>query len=129
MEYISTRWYQNLTYSNPVDIWALGTIMAELISLRLSASGKREANQLYKITAVLGDPCENHGTDEGGVQMARDNFGFTFQKIPLKDIASLFDCSVPSRFIECIADLLKYDPAPRLTSFESLFMSTSLLGH
>ncbi|KAF8256388.1 hypothetical protein EI94DRAFT_1872812 [Lactarius quietus] len=103
-----------------------------------SASGKWEADQLYKITEVLGDPCENHGTDEGGVQMVRDNFGFMFQKIPLKDIASLFDRSVPSRFIECIADLLKYNPAPRLTSFEchrrdhilpALFMSTSLLGH
>ncbi|KAF8259941.1 hypothetical protein EI94DRAFT_1706677 [Lactarius quietus] len=103
-----------------------------------SASGKREVDQLYKITEVLGDPCENHGTDEGGVQMARDNFGFMFQKIPLKDIASLFDRSVLSRFIECIADLLKYNPAPQLTSFEchcrdhippALFMSTSLLGH
>ncbi|KAF8274085.1 kinase-like domain-containing protein [Lactarius quietus] len=166
-EYVSTRWYRapevllkSRDYSNPVDMWALGTIMAELVNLRPLFPGKREADQLYKITEVLGDPCENYGTDvrgksfgggiwEGGVKMARDNFGFTFQKIPPKDIASLFDRSVPPRLIECIADLLKYDPAARLTSFEcmahpylfeasshrrdhippALSVSTSLSGH
>lgn len=81
--------------------------------------------------------------------MARDHFGFTFQKIPPRDIASLFDRSVPPRLIECIADLLKYDPATRLTSLDcighpyllevadnlrahippALSVSTSLSGH
>jgi serine/threonine protein kinase len=166
-EYVSTRWYRapevllkSRDYSNPVDMWALGTIMAELVNLRPLFPGKREADQLYKITEVLGDPCENYGFDvrgksfgggkwEGGVQMARDNFGFTFQKISPKDIASLFDRTVPSRLIECIADLLKYDPASRLTSLDcighpylleasghrrdhippALSVSTSLSGH
>ncbi|KAH8997290.1 Pkinase-domain-containing protein [Lactarius akahatsu] len=165
-EYVSTRWYRapevllkSRDYSNPVDMWALGTIMAELVNLKPLFPGKREADQLYKITEILGDPCENYGFDvrgrvfgggrwERGVQMARDNFGFTFQKIPPRDIASLFDRSVPPRLIECIADLLKYDPASRLTSLDcmghpylleagnrrdhippALSVSTSLSGH
>ena len=98
-EYVSTRWYRapevllkSRDYSNPVDMWALGTIMAELVNLRPMFPGKREADQLYKITEILGDPCESYGFDvrgrpfgggrwEGGVQMARDNFGFSFQKV------------------------------------------------
>jgi protein kinase len=98
-EYVSTRWYRapevllkSRDYSNPVDMWALGTIMAELVNLKPLFPGKKEADQLFLITQVLGDPCENYGFDgrgkpigggrwEGGVQMARDNFGFTFQKV------------------------------------------------
>ncbi|KAI0257130.1 kinase-like domain-containing protein [Lactifluus subvellereus] len=165
-EYVSTRWYRapevllkSRDYSNPVDMWALGTIMTELVNLRPLFPGKKEADQLFKIIEVLGDPCENYGFDvrgkssgggrwDVGVQMARDNFGFTFPKIPPRDITSLFDPSVPPRLIECIADLLKYDPAARLTSLEclehpyldavnkirthvppALSVSTSLSGH
>ncbi|KAI9512597.1 Pkinase-domain-containing protein [Russula earlei] len=164
-EYVSTRWYRapevllkSRDYSNPVDMWALGTIMAELVNLRPMFPGKKEADQLYLITQVLGDPCETYSDERGkqigggrwagGVQMARDNFGFTFQKIQPKDFVSLFDPSVPPRLIECIADLLKFDPAARLTSLDclehpylldaverfrhippALSVSTSLSGH
>ncbi|KAI9512554.1 Pkinase-domain-containing protein [Russula earlei] len=165
-EYISVRWYRapevllkSRDYSSPVDMWALGTIMAELVNLRPLFPGKKEADQLYLITQVLGDPCETYSDErgkqigggkwEGGVQMARDNFGFTFQKILPKDLVSLFDPSVPPRLIECIADLLKYDPSSRLTSLgclehpyvldaiemshsnipPALFTSSSLSGH
>jgi hypothetical protein len=43
-----------------------------------------------------------------------------FPQIPPQDITSLFDPSVHPRLIECIADLLKYDPWSRLTSLECL---------
>jgi len=70
----------------------LGTIIAEVVNLRPLFLGKKEANQLFLITQVLGDPCETYGFDErgkllggrrwdGAMQMARDNFGFTFQKV------------------------------------------------
>jgi serine/threonine protein kinase len=98
-EYVSTRWYRapevllkSRDYSNPVDMWALGTIMAELVNLRPLFPGKKEADQLFKIVEVLGDPCQNYGFDirgkpfgggrwDVGVRMAQDNFGFTFQKV------------------------------------------------
>ena len=74
--------------------------MAELVNLRPLFPGKREADQLYKITKILGDPCECYGFDirgksfgggrwDGGVQMARNNFGFTFQKVCLSQSASV----------------------------------------
>lgn len=61
-EYVSTRWYRapevllkRRDYSNPVDMWALGTIMTELVNIRPLFPGKKEADQLFLITQVLGD--------------------------------------------------------------------------
>lgn len=51
--------------------------------------------------------------------MARD-VGFQFPRIEPKDIFSLFDPSVPRSLIYCIRDLLRYDPAKRLTSKQCL---------
>jgi meiosis induction protein kinase IME2/SME1 len=126
--------------------------MAELVNLRPLFPGKKEADQLFLITQVLGDPCENYGFDgrgkpigggrwDGGVQMARDNFGFTFQKVsghltfPLPSshrnfLRSHLEISlrfltppvtpVPLRLVKCMADLLKYDPSMCLTSLDCL---------
>ena len=50
----------------------------------------------------------------------RHTFSLQFSQIPPKDTTSLFDTSVHPRLIECITDLLKYDPATRLTSLDCL---------
>ncbi|RPD82530.1 kinase-like protein [Lentinus tigrinus ALCF2SS1-7] len=136
-EYVSTRWYRapevllkSRDYSNPVDMWALGTIMAELVNLRPLFPGQGEVDQVARICELLGDPCRDYGFDARGksigggkwprgVKMARA-VGFSFPEIPPKDIYSLFDRSVPIKLVECIADLLKYDPEARLTSKECL---------
>ncbi|KAI1797902.1 Pkinase-domain-containing protein [Ganoderma leucocontextum] len=132
-EYVSTRWYRapevllkSRDYSNPVDMWALGTIMAELVNLRPLFPGQGEVDQVARICELLGDPCRDYGHDargkpvgggkwSRGVKMARQ-VGFSFPEIPPRDIYSLFDRSVPIKLVECIADLLKYDPELRLTS-------------
>lgn len=94
-EYVSTRWYRapevllrSRDYSNPVDMWALGTIMAELVNLRPLFPGQGEIDQVALIIDVLGDPSPDYGVDERGValgggdwprgiKMARDcNIGF-----------------------------------------------------
>ncbi|CAL1695786.1 unnamed protein product [Somion occarium] len=136
-EYVSTRWYRapevllkSRDYSSPVDMWALGTIMAELVNLRPLFPGSGEVDQVARICDLLGDPCEDYGVDARGksigggrwprgVKMARD-VGFNWPKSQPKNIYSLFDRSVPVKLIECIADLLKYDPAARLNSAQCI---------
>ncbi|KAI0825111.1 kinase-like protein [Trametes gibbosa] len=136
-EYVSTRWYRapevllkSKYYSNPVDMWALGTIMAELVNLRPLFPGQGEVDQVARICELLGDPCRDYGYDDRGkpigggkwpkgVKMA-GAVGFQFPEIPPKDIYALFDRSVPITLVECIADLLKYDPDLRLTSRQCL---------
>jgi len=61
-------------------------------SVATTGAASDAGSLLFLITQVLGDPCENYGFDgrgqpigggrwDGGVQMAGDNFGFTFQKV------------------------------------------------
>lgn len=97
-EYVSTRWYRapevllkSRDYSNPVDMWALGTIMAELVNLRPLFPGQGEVDQVARICELLGDPCRDYGHDargkpvgggkwSRGIKMARQ-VGFSFPEV------------------------------------------------
>jgi serine/threonine protein kinase len=72
-EYVSTRWYRapevllrSRSYSNPVDMWAFGAIMAELIDLRPLFPGDDEMDQVVRIAQILGEPSDQYGTDARG---------------------------------------------------------------
>lgn len=102
-EYVSTRWYRapevllrSRDYSNPVDMWALGTILAELINLKPLFPGAGEVDQVARICEVLGDPSHDYGVNERGrlvgggqwmrgVKMAKQ-VGFTFPKVRWRTI-------------------------------------------
>jgi protein kinase len=69
-EYISTRWYRapeivlrHEFYNSAVDIWAVGTIMAELYTLKPLFQGSSETDQLFKICSVLGTPNSQNWPD------------------------------------------------------------------
>lgn len=64
--YISTRWYRApeaiLTYGYygpPVDIWALGCIFYEILTLKPLFPGETQIDQLNKIHNVLGSPSKD----------------------------------------------------------------------
>ena len=42
------------TYSSPIDMWAVGCIMAELYTLRPLFPGNSEVDEIFKICQVLG---------------------------------------------------------------------------
>ena len=48
-------------------MWALGTIMAELVNLRPLFPGANQIDQLDKICEILGDPSEDYPSDTPGV--------------------------------------------------------------
>lgn len=43
-------------YSAPVDLWAVGAIFAELITLEPLFPGESEVDQIYRICDILGSP-------------------------------------------------------------------------
>lgn len=105
-EYVSTRWYRapevllrSKTYSAPVDLWAFGTIMAELVNLKALFPGQSEVDQVWRICEVLGDPSADYGVDERGrmfgggewirgIKMAKA-VGFAFPKVCFFESLSL----------------------------------------
>lgn len=136
-EYVSTRWYRapevllrSRDYSNPVDMWALGTILAELVNLKPLFPGHSEVDQVLQICDILGDPSHSYGHDsrnrrngggpwDRGIRMARA-VGFTFPIRKPAKFSRFFSDRVPQNLIDCIEDLLRYDPQARLTSKDCL---------
>ncbi|CAG8748953.1 5348_t:CDS:2, partial [Cetraspora pellucida] len=133
-EYVSTRWYRapevllrSNIYSSPIDLWAVGTIMAELFSLKPLFPGQSEIDQLFKISEILGSPCIRPELSDGagggewkdGVKLAK-SLGFAFSQTAPKPLSKLFPQSTSSRFLEFISHLLRYDPRQRLTALDAL---------
>ena len=62
-EYVSTRWYRSpeclLTkgyYDYKMDVWGVGCVFFEILSLFPLFPGKNELDQIHKIHDVLGTP-------------------------------------------------------------------------
>lgn len=107
-EYVSTRWYRapevllrSTDYSAPVDMWALGTILAELVNLKPLFPGQTEIDQVKRITDVLGNPTlrAEYGVDkdgkprgggdwERGIRMAA-NVGYQFKPVSQVEVCCL----------------------------------------
>eukprot|EP00495_Collosphaeridae_sp_1-RS-2012_P003505 TRINITY_DN28_c0_g1_i5.p1 TRINITY_DN28_c0_g1~~TRINITY_DN28_c0_g1_i5.p1 ORF type:complete len:331 (+),score=36.92 TRINITY_DN28_c0_g1_i5:135-1127(+) len=65
-DYVATRWYRApelllgvTDYGKPVDVWAIGCIMGELIDSQPLFPGESDIDQLYVIRKVLGPLTEN----------------------------------------------------------------------
>jgi protein kinase len=92
-DYVSTRWYRapevllrSTSYNSPIDIFAMGCIMAELFTLRPLFPGSSEADQIYKICSVLGSPS-NKTWPQGIKLAAQMNFRFPqFVPTPLSSL-------------------------------------------
>ena len=81
-DYVSTRWYRapeillkSTQYNAPIDIFALGCIMAELYLLKPLFPGNSEVDQIYKIAGILGTPSPSTWSE--GFRLA-SQIGFTF---------------------------------------------------
>ena len=60
-DYVATRWYRapellvgDTKYGPPVDVWAIGCVLAELISGQALWPGRSDVDQLYLIRKTLG---------------------------------------------------------------------------
>lgn len=122
-DYVSTRWYRapeillrGTNYNSPVDIFALGCIMAELYMLRPLAPGANENDQLLKLCSVLGTP--NMSSWPEGYKLA-SAMGYRFpQCVPMN-----FNSLVPTASYEALQIMLKmltWDPQKRPTAAECL---------
>ena len=103
-------------YNSPIDTWACGCIMAELVALGALFPGTSEADQVYKICFVLGTPTAETWPD--GLKLAAQ-MGFRYPPFVPTPLAQL----VPNASYEALAllsDLLQFDPYRRPTASQSL---------
>ncbi|KAG9479257.1 hypothetical protein GDO78_012762 [Eleutherodactylus coqui] len=122
-DYVSTRWYRapevllrSLMYSSPIDIWAVGSIMAELYTLRPLFPGTSEVDEIFKICQVLGTPKKSDWS-EGYQLAAAMNFRFP-QCVPI-NLKTLIP-NASDEAITFMRDMLQWDPKKRPTASQAL---------
>lgn len=122
-DYVSTRWYRapevllkSSIYSSPIDLWAVGCIMAELYTLRPLFPGSSEVDEIFKICQVLGTAKKTDWA-EGHQLAAAMNFRFP-QCVPT-DLKTLIP-NASSEAIALMKDLLQWDPRKRPTAAQAL---------
>jgi len=118
-DYVSTRWYRapevllrNPRYNSPVDIWALGGIMAELYTLRPLLPGASESDQLHKTCLVLGSPSQSQWPE--GQKLA-SQIGYRWPTAAPTRLDVLIKNASPDA-IKMMDLSLQWDPANRISA-------------
>uniref|UniRef100_A0A0D9VMG4 Protein kinase domain-containing protein n=1 Tax=Leersia perrieri TaxID=77586 RepID=A0A0D9VMG4_9ORYZ len=122
-EYVSTRWYrapevllQSSVYDSAVDMWAMGAIMAELLTLHPLFPGTSEADEILKICNVIGSPDEQSWPQ--GLSLA-ENIKYRFPQVRGNQLADVMT-SVSSEAVDLISSLCSWDPCKRPKAAEVL---------
>uniref|UniRef100_A0A8C6R9Q8 non-specific serine/threonine protein kinase n=1 Tax=Nannospalax galili TaxID=1026970 RepID=A0A8C6R9Q8_NANGA len=131
-DYVSTRWYRapevllrSTNYSSPIDVWAVGCIMAEVYTLRPLFPGASEIDTIFKICQVLGTPKKTDWP-EGYHLSSAMNFLWP-QCIPNNLKTLIPDAS--SEAIQLLRDMLQWDPKKRPTASQALWYPYFQVGH
>ena len=125
-EYVSTRYYRapecilkSTNYNSPIDIWALGCVMAEMyLHPQPLFYGANEKEVLFRICSILGTPTYDIWPE--GIQQA-NYVGIKFPNSNKTDLESIISNASPEA-IDLMNQMLKWDPNHRATA-------SSLLNH
>ncbi|GMF15860.1 unnamed protein product [Phytophthora fragariaefolia] len=123
-DYVATRWYRapelllrSTTYNSPIDMWACGCIMVELLICTPLFPGTSEADQFYRISKMLGTPTKDMWPE--GAAMA-SHMQMRFPKCSAVSWARFLPPGTASAAIQLVQDLLQYDPSRRITAAQAL---------
>ena len=125
-EYVSTRYYRapecilrSQNYNSPVDIWAVGCIMAEMYMHPMPLFyGASEKEVFTKICTTLGSPNKSNWHE--GVNQA-SKIGMKYPQSSGTDLANIVIGASPEA-IDLMKQMLKWAPNARATA-------ASLLNH
>ncbi|XP_070370843.1 serine/threonine-protein kinase ICK isoform X5 [Equus asinus] len=131
-DYVSTRWYRapevllrSTNYSSPIDIWAVGCIMAEVYTLRPLFPGASEIDTIFKICQVLGTPKKTDWPE--GYQLS-SAMNFRWPQCVPNNLKTLIP-NASSEAIQLLRDMLQWDPKKRPTASQALRYPYFQIGH
>ena len=119
-EYVSTRYYRapecilrSQNYNSPVDIWAVGCIMAEMYMHPMPLFyGSSEKEVFIKICTTLGSPNKSNWHE--GVNQA-SKIGMKYPQSSGTDLANIVIGASPEA-IDLMKQMLKWSPNARATA-------------
>ncbi|XP_036726404.1 serine/threonine-protein kinase ICK isoform X1 [Balaenoptera musculus] len=131
-DYVSTRWYRapevllrSTSYSSPIDIWAVGCIMAEVYTLRPLFPGASEIDTIFKICQVLGTPKKTDWPE--GYQLS-SAMNFRWPHCVPNNLKTLIP-NASSEAVHLLRDMLQWDPKKRPTASQALRYPYFQVGH
>lgn len=122
-DYVSTRWYRapevllrSPYYSAPIDLFAMGAILAEMYTLRPLFPGTSEADEIYKICSIMGTPTQSNWPE--GLKLATA-MNFRFPQFSPTPLSKIITNACPDA-IDLITSLCAWDPNKRPTAVQCL---------
>ncbi|KAG7320208.1 hypothetical protein KOW79_016061 [Hemibagrus wyckioides] len=122
--YVVTRWYRApevilnwMHYTQTVDIWSVGCIMAEMLLGRPLFKGNDHLDQLREIMKVTGTPAQDFIVKLQS-QDAK-NYIRSLPKVPKKDLHSIF-FKASSDVVSAMDKMLVLDPDKRVSASMAL---------
>ncbi|KAI8385761.1 kinase-like domain-containing protein [Blakeslea trispora] len=125
---VITLWYRapeillgSRHYSTAVDMWSVGCIMAEMITLKAIFPGGTQIDEMFRIFQMLGTPTEESWP---GVSTLPDyNASFPpWKSKELRKAIEEFSHSIhglPDSTYDLLGSLLTYDPVTRLSALKA----------
>jgi serine/threonine protein kinase len=115
---VVTLWYRppeillgSTTYAPPVDAWAIGPILVEMVTKRPLFPGDCEIDEIYKIFRLLGTPTEEVWPNCTALQDWNPAFP-QWPRLALRSVAPTL-CQDGLDFVEAC---LHYDPKARISA-------------
>uniref|UniRef100_A0A3P8WIK5 mitogen-activated protein kinase n=1 Tax=Cynoglossus semilaevis TaxID=244447 RepID=A0A3P8WIK5_CYNSE len=122
--YVVTRWYRApevilnwMHYTQTVDIWSAGCIMAEMLLGKPLFKGNDHLDQLREIMKITGTPAADFVVKLQS-QDAK-NYIRSLPKVPKKDLHSIFS-KASSNAVCVLEKMLLLDPEQRVSASEAL---------
>ncbi|KAJ8002930.1 hypothetical protein DPEC_G00164080 [Dallia pectoralis] len=122
--YVVTRWYRApevilswMHYTQTVDIWSVGCIMAEMLTGKPLFKGNDHLDQLTEIMKVTGTPTQDF-ISKLQSQDAK-SYVRNLPKVQKKDLQAMFS-NVNPEGVAVVERMLLLDPESRVTATESL---------
>jgi len=121
--YVSTRWYwapecllSSPHYGKPSDVFALGCILAEFVSLKPLFTGASSLDQFYKYCEVLGSPTQEEWTEGHSLSHTGKIKIPFFKGTGIKKLIP----GVSEELLDLILKMLKFNPDSRPSAKEIL---------
>ena len=122
-DYVATRWYRSpevilnsKVYSSPIDIFALGAIIAELYTGVPLFPGKEASDQMNKICEVLGTPNQSDWNE--GYDLA-NQIHFKFPQFRGKKLKNVIN-RASDNAINLLEMMLCFNPSKRPSAVKCL---------
>eukprot|EP00730_Choanoeca_flexa_P012677 TRINITY_DN4512_c0_g1_i1.p1 TRINITY_DN4512_c0_g1~~TRINITY_DN4512_c0_g1_i1.p1 ORF type:complete len:577 (+),score=117.89 TRINITY_DN4512_c0_g1_i1:44-1732(+) len=123
-EYVATRWYRAPevllsfeTYTQAIDVWSVGCILAEMLGRRYLFPGRDYLHQLSLILSLLGTPADSV-VQQVGSELARKALE-NFKDIPALGLHDVFP-DASSEALALLSGLITFDPLQRITVEQAL---------